>query len=244
MKAIVLTSNSLRHKYFIKKLSENFDVLDIYVQKKRNYYNEAKRSEFVKKHFNMLEKTEKDFFKGEYDFKFNEVDNINDKNIIDKAKRLKPDFIALFGTSILNDEWLNSFDGKIINLHLGLSPFYRGSATLFWPFAYDELECIGATIHIARQRVDSGEIIFRVKPKIEVGDNYYTINYKTIKIGIDSFSEAVKRYLNGEIKPIKHDISNSKLFKKCDFNEEVLKKVLDKYGKNIKHFKKEGKCNF
>ena len=83
MNTIVLTSNSLRHKYFIKKLSEDFDILDIYIQKKRNYYNEIKKSEFVKKHFKMLEKTEKDFFNDEYDFKISEVDNINNKNILD-----------------------------------------------------------------------------------------------------------------------------------------------------------------
>jgi folate-dependent phosphoribosylglycinamide formyltransferase PurN len=240
-KVVILTSDSLRHKYFIKKISEYFDVIDIFSQKKKNYY--TKRTPFIQEHFDKLSKTEKIFFEDDYDnFSIKKVENINDMDLVKEVINKKPDFIALFGTSILKDIWLDNFENKIINLHLGLSPFYRGSGTLFWPFYYDEIECIGATIHLARKKVDSGEILARIKSDIEENDNYYTLNYKTIKKAINVYPKVVNDYLDEKIIPLKQNINNSKVFKKKDFNEEALKKVLEKYGTKIK-YRKEGKCN-
>jgi hypothetical protein len=54
---------------------------------------------------------------------------INDLAVIEWTKKKTPDAILLFGTGILSDEWLDKFESKIINLHLGHSPRYRGSAT-------------------------------------------------------------------------------------------------------------------
>ena len=238
MRAIVLTSNGLRHKYFLKVISENFDLVGAVYEDKGEYYKkQVEKSSVVVEHFKRLGSTEKDFFQDEVQnlsLKNLEIKNlnknqINDENIITWAKDLKPDIIFLFGTGILKDGWLDDFENKIINLHLGLSPFYRGSATLFWPFVNDELECVGTTIHIAAKKVDAGGILHRVKPNIGVDDNYYTINYKTIKSTIDILPKIATKFIQGEIDLIKQDISNSKVYKKSDFNENVLTSVLDKY---------------
>lgn len=245
IKAIVLTSNSLRHKYLLKTINDNFELLGAVYEDKGEYYNKQKlESSLVKEHFNKLSRTEKFFFENEVeDLNFDGIDirnisknDINNEKIVEWARSLNPDIIFLFGTGILKDIWLDSFENKIINLHLGLSPFYRGSATLFWPFVNDELECIGATIHIAAKKVDSGNIISRVKPKIDIEDNYYSINYKTIKESIDQLPKIVYEFLACEIDTIPQNILNSKLYKKIDFNETVLRKVINKYGENIPEF--------
>ena len=255
MKVLVLTSNGLRHKYLLKTISENFDLVGAIYEDKGLYYSKQKEEfELIEKHFEKLSKTEKDFFASDinsFDFENINIKNINKNDInnleiVAWAKELKPDIIFLFGTGILSDAWLDSFDNKIINIHLGLSPFYRGSATLFWPFVNDEIECVGATIHIAAKKVDAGNILKRVKPNINSNDNYYTINYKTIKLAIDSLPKVAQKYLNSEIELIKQNIS-SKVYKKSDFNEEVLFKVLEKYGKKIdmeelKTIKESKKC--
>lgn len=256
MRAIVLTSNGLRHKYFLKVISENFDLVGAVYEDKGEYYKkQVEESAVVEKHFKRLSSTEEEFFQEEVkNLVLNNVEiknvnknQINDENIISWAKDLKPDIVFLFGTGILKDGWLNKFENKIINLHLGLSPFYRGSATLFWPFVNDELECVGATIHIAAKKVDAGDILHRVKPNIEIDDNYYTINYKTIKNTIDVLPKIAIKFTQGDLDLIKQDISNSKVYKKSNFNENVLISILDKYEDRISvdivnKIKKSTKC--
>ena len=36
----------------------------------------------------------------------------------------------------------------MINVHLGLSPYYKGSATNFWPFVNNELQFLGVTFMV------------------------------------------------------------------------------------------------
>ncbi len=242
MRAIVLTSNGLRHKYFLKVIKENFDLVGAIYEDKGEYYTKQKKeSRVVRQHFEKLTLTEKIFFEDKVqNFILNNTqikdigkNEINDAEIIKWAKDLKPDIIFLFGTGILQAGWLDNFENKIINLHLGLSPFYKGAATLFWPFVNNELECVGATIHIAAKKVDAGDILYRIKPTVEIGDNYYTINYKTIKGTIDIFPKIAKNFSKNEIEAIKQDVDIGKVYKKSDFNEKVLTKVVQKYGQII-----------
>jgi methionyl-tRNA formyltransferase len=160
-------------------------------------------------------------------------DKLNSEEVVNFAKSKKPDVIFLFGTGILNQVWLEAFPNKIINLHLGLSPYYRGSATLFWPIYNGQYNCIGVTVHIAAKKVDAGAIIARIKPSLEIGDNYYDINLKAIKKGIDLMPQIVIDYFNGNKDTISQNLKISKLYKKSDFTEEKLNSVLEKLKKGI-----------
>ena len=62
-------------------------------------------------------------------------------------KACTPDVVLVCGTGILREELINLFPGHIINIHLGLSPYYRGAGTNFWPLVNREPEYLGATIH-------------------------------------------------------------------------------------------------
>lgn len=242
MKALILTSTGIRHKLFIDAISSHFQIVGIITEDKGSYYDkQSSESELVKEHFATLAKYEQSLLANHLKEHNNEQNmiyipkgNINQDDIVNEALKLEPDVVLLFGTSILKSNWLRAFPDKIINLHLGLSPYYKGSATLFWPFLYDELECIGATIHIAEEKVDAGRILKRVKPDITAGDNYYTVNYKTIKKAIEVFSQTVLGFLSGDI--VGEEQLTEKVvrvFKKSDFNEEALSTVLGKYKNTI-----------
>ena len=235
---IVITSNNLRHKYFAKKLSEKFNIKVIISEDKGNYYNkQIKDSEFARKHFYKLDIQEKIIFNSinwpDIDIKCIPKNSINSETIRNEVKELNPELIFLFGSSILNEDWIKEFNGRIINLHLGLSPFYKGSATLFWPIANNEVECLGSTIHIAEKTVDSGRILARIKPSLEIGDNLYTLSYKTIKESIDQYPDICMKYNKGTLKPFIQNNINAKIFKKADFNDENLLKALEYIGDGL-----------
>lgn len=235
--AVILTSDSLRHKYFAACASQLFDVKFVITEKKKNYYVEQKlESGLVAKHFGEIKSCEERWFPIAPEnamTKWSYTDNINDHDNIKLALECKADVILLFGTSILDNSWLSEFGKRIVNLHLGLSPFYRGSATLFWPFYYDELGCLGTTIHLAVEKVDAGEIIHRIKPDWVSGYDYYDITMSLIKKSIDIFPQTVMDYLNGQLLPFSQEDVLGKLCRKSDFTEDCLSKVLKNFGRGI-----------
>lgn len=253
IKALVLTSNKPRHRYLIDTIGKNFDLVGLVTEEKNNYYvQQQEESLLVQEHFQKLADYELKYFG---DLGYPEIDTlhldkklINNENVIQWAVSKKPDVIFLFGTGILGEQWLESFDAKIINLHLGLSPYYRGTATLFWPFFNHEIECVGTTIHIAEKKVDAGKIIDRIKPDIEVGDTYYDINMKAIMKSIDLLPKISKKYLEKKISLVDQDLSDSRLYRKKDFNELSLVQALEfiKDGvteKEIKKINKSKSCS-
>ena len=100
------------------------------------------------------------------------------------------------------------------------------------PYYNDEPEFIGTTVHIADQKIDHGPILEITKlEKIEKID-YYQTTLSIIKSSIDNFPIVTKKYLNQQLIPRVQNTNAQKYFyKKSDFNETVLRKVLEKYEK-------------
>jgi methionyl-tRNA formyltransferase len=104
----------------------------------------------------------------------------NDPDEIERMSALQPDMVLVFGTGMLRERVLATFAGRIINIHLGLSPYYRGSGTNFWPLVNREPEYVGTTIHCLDPRLDYGSILAHVRPVIERGDGPHDIGNKAI----------------------------------------------------------------
>ncbi len=240
MRALVLTSSHLRHKFLLKTIALNFDLVGAIIEDKGDYYRQqSKDSALISRHFEKLSRMESAFFESEVsqldlgNINILSIDRglINSEEVINWAHNLNPDIVFLFGTCILKEGWLNRFNNKIINLHLGLSPYYRGSGTLFWPFVDCKVECVGATIHLAAKQVDSGDILARIKPVITEGDTYYTINCKVIRDAILALPQVARKL--GVLPHIKQKTDIGKVYLKSDFNEGVLSQVLVYYGNGI-----------
>ena len=217
-------------------MSQSFEVTNLISEPKHDYFvTQQSASELVRTHFSNLRKFESQYFADFTDWptassRMIPKREINNIEHIDWVKASAPDCVLLFGTGILSDEWVNAFPNRIINLHLGSSPRYRGSATLFWPFVNREIDYVAATIHLAVQKVDAGPILDWVKPQIAPSDHYYDITNKTIKSAIGVLPQIVSDYLRGELEPVEQDLTQQAfLYKRRDFSAEVLKQVLDRY---------------
>ncbi len=231
MRALILTSNSPRHEYLCRSISNHFKLVGVISEKKGDYYGKQRdSSELIQTHFDNLLRYETNTFSSYSDSLFERIEversNINNHELVLWAENKDPDIVILFGTGILNDLWLSKFKDKIINIHLGYSPYYKGSATLFWPFVYNELDKIGVTIHLAVKEVDAGAILDTVTREIEDGENYYDITTKLIKKALDLVPHIALKYLNAEIEGKSQTGMTGRTFRKKDFNESVLRKAL------------------
>jgi methionyl-tRNA formyltransferase len=238
MRAAVLTSTAPRHMFFLETMARAFPVVLALHQPKKNYYEIVREeSESIRAHFAQLTEAEKAEFEPKLgrapvrDMQI--VDEINNETLVEQVRSAGAEVVLLFGTVILKDMWLRAFPDRIVNLHLGLSPFYRGAATLFWPFVNGQLECVGATVHLATERVDAGAILRRVKADPRVGDSYYTLTTRLIRRSIEAMPEIVSGYLAGAIRPLAQDFGQTRAYRMRDFNETVLAQALTFVGAGL-----------
>jgi len=233
MKIVILTSNGLRHKFFANSLSSKSDDTLIISESKSTNSENLKLNDTnpIDEHFKLRNKTEEFFFPNNPSFIKESLSipykDLNREDIFQKIKEFKPDIIFIYGSSIIKEPLL-SFTTTIptFNLHLGISPYYRGSGTNFWPFVNEELEYVGSTILHINSGIDTGKIICHTRPKIEFGDDVHSIGCKIIQSSVQSLLEIMKMIDKG-IKPVstsQWSVDNEKYYKTSDFNEEILLK--------------------
>lgn len=234
-KVAIFTGDSFRHKYFAYSLSEKLNVKLIVFEKKVNLPEilslDVEESIIVNEHFMLRDESEQKYFAG-FDEKISELKNseiieienntINSDNIINKLKTNGIEYILLFGCSIIKSDIINLFRNKIINLHLGLSPYYRGSGTNFWPLVDNLPECVGATIHITDLKIDAGGILHQVRPDISENDDNNDLGNKTIINAVNAIPDILKKFDKNELNPSIQNLKEGKLFKRKDFNGDSI----------------------
>ena len=234
---VIMTGNKLRHKYFVRELQKEFNVLGVLHEKHKPLpvSDGLGDDDAIKKHSTNRDAKEDQYF-GEYsDFKIvnNNILEVesgmaNSKEAVDWVKSFNPDYLILFGTGIIREPLLDEFNNKTINMHLGLSPYYRGAATNFWPFVLREPECVGVTIHLAILKVDAGPILGQVRPEIKLGDNSHDIGCRAIIAGTELMKRCITKYDKDDI-TLSEQKGGGKLFKINDFNGDAVRKMLENF---------------
>ncbi len=109
-----------------------------------------------------------------------ESSELNSNKVIEALKKAQPDIVLVYGTGLLKKELLSLMPYNTINLHAGLSPIYKGAATLYWPIYFVEPQSVGFTFHLIDEKIDHGLIIHQNRPKIERDDQLHDVGCKTI----------------------------------------------------------------
>lgn len=142
---------------------------------------------------------------------------LNSVDTVKFVKKFNPDLVLIFGTGMIREPLMSALPKDTINLHLGLSPRYRGAATLFWPFYNLEPQFAGVTFHYIVHTPDGGDIIHQVTPRLERADGIHDVACKAvIQASVDAVAilrhypdwetfsqkpEAGKNYLASDFKP-------------------------------------------
>ena len=247
MKIIILTGSELRHDYFrMKVASDNkIEVLKSYCESKTgnlaSLVEISNDNKFRLEHLNKRNLSEHKFF---YEFCKNNIDEsspvfiekgeINLESNTEEIIDLKPDLIISYGCSIIKSRLLEVFDNRFINVHLGLSPYYRGSGTNYWPLVNKEPEFVGTTFMYIDSGIDTGKIIHQIRADIEINDTVHSIGNRLIMKSADEMIKLINVFKNLEIKdPIPFNLKNEKYYRKKDFTEESLQKLKSNLDKGM-----------
>ncbi len=209
-----------------------------------------------KLHFFKREISEKKFFKVDQKI----LRKIKNKTYISSSKELnsnkiekifirnKYDLCIISGIPIIKKRLFSKLPKFVVNLHLGLIPYYKGSITGFWPMYDLKPTMLGTTFHFIGKKVDTGEIIHQNIPKLAKTDGIHDVASKAILAAVNDvglvIDEVKKRIkLNKNINVDKSLEKRGKLYKSKDWNPKMLKKIYLKYKDKIPKLYLDGKIN-
>jgi phosphoribosylglycinamide formyltransferase-1 len=244
---VILTGSELRHVFFRKfvALSERIDVSNAYCEGEERSLRamlekEEEATDLRARHLSARERAEEDFFR-----LF--VENVQDcsnpiflpKGAINKPEHTqaiidsKPDLLVAYGCSLIREPLLSAFKGRFLNVHLGLSPYYRGSGTNYWPLVNEEPEYVGATFMYIDAGIDTGEIIHQIRARYSWGDTPSQIGnrlivdmshvYKKIIINFDKLQK-----MSQLPKPV-----TEKIYKQKDYTEDSVATLYRNFGNGL-----------
>ncbi len=118
-----------------------------------------------------------------------------DQAIIQHINTINPELVVLAGfMRILSTDFINTFVGKILNIHPALLPKYKGLNTHQRAIDAGE-KFAGATVHFVTNELDSGEIILQQSVPIQSIDTAESLAKKVLAQEHLLYPKAIKKAL-------------------------------------------------
>ena len=172
MKITLFTANQARHNYLINLLSSVATEINV-VQESRTIFpgivpGHYPATDTIKEYFSKVINAQKELFGNSYisGTKNNlnllplESGDLTRCSIEYLSDFLKSDVYLVFGASYIKGELIDFLiNHKALNIHMGVSPYYRGTDCNFWALFDDNPHLVGATIHMLSKGLDSDQIL-------------------------------------------------------------------------------------
>jgi len=178
MKITVFTSNQPRHLALLSALSglgeEIYAIQECSTVRPGEVADFFRKSDVMRDYFRRVIAAEKEVF-GPGTFCPRQVRQrairMGDLNLLefsDLGPSLEADIFVVFGSSYIKRKLADFLvEHGAYNIHMGVSPYYRGSSTNFWALYDRRPGYVGATIHLLTSGLDSGPILFHALPPTE-----------------------------------------------------------------------------
>ena len=240
MKVTVFSSNQPRHLNLVKELSkivENVyfisEVNTVFPGKINDFF---KKTDVMQKYFYNVMNSEVKIFKNINFLPLNVrtlLIKSGDLNMLPKhilVDSLDSDLYIIFGSSFIKG-WLVDYliEKRAINIHIGLSPYYRGSSCNFWAMYDQKPEYVGATIHRLSKGLDSGDMFFHCLPNMKNMKNPFDFTMQSVKVAHSAIIEKIKTNEIFSMKSIKQNgIKEIRYTKNKEFTDDVAEEFMNR----------------
>ena len=239
MKITVFTSNQPRHCSFIHDLSSIADevyaiqeCMTLFPGKVADFY---KKSEIMQTYFSNVIAAEKEVF-GDIRFSNKNVrtlplksDDLNMLSLESLKPALSSDVYVVFGASFIKGALIDFLvERKALNIHMGMSPYYRGASCNFWAMYDNNVNLVGATIHRLSKGLDSGAMLFHALPKPEAVDPF-VLGMKSVRAAHKGLIENIRNRKVFEYEPVIQDKTQEiRYTRNAQFTDEIAQEYLDR----------------
>lgn len=139
------------------------------------------------------------------------------------------DAFILFGCSYIKGDLADALIARnAVNIHMGISPFFRGNSCNFWALYDDYPEYVGATVHRLDKGLDSGPILFYAFPDVTADDPFvYTMS--AVKAVFDRILFELKSGEFNSLKGVPQDKTKQIRYSRSrDFTDEVAREFMQR----------------
>ncbi|HWO06974.1 MAG TPA: methionyl-tRNA formyltransferase [Candidatus Paceibacterota bacterium] len=202
MRILLFSGSHSRHYFLLQGIVENFEVCGVVHMEREQLIPEPPlgipeidRTNFIR-HFKERHEAElkyfgdvraQDVFSG-IPIHYCNLPTFNTEETCNFVRAQKPDLVFIFGAGLIKEPLMSVLPYDKVNVHLGFSPWYRGSATFFWPFYNMEPHWTATTFHQIVPEIDGGPVIHHTRTEFREGDGIHDIGARTV---VDSRNDAI-----------------------------------------------------
>ncbi|MFJ7735964.1 formyltransferase family protein [Lysinibacillus sp. NPDC097287] len=244
MKLLLLTGSHPRHLYLVNKMAELGIVAAHIIEIRGSFVptppiglEDIDRENFIR-HFSDRDEAEHSHFAGNEHINVEiptlkvSMQNLNSPETMEWVATQQFDLAISYGVHKLSNELLSVMPEHSWNIHGGLSPWYKGNTTLFWPFFMLRPNWAGMTIHRLTERLDAGGIVHHSVPELAYGDGLHDVACKAVTQVTEDLSKIISELSLEEIKYVTQK-GNGKIWVGVDWLPQHLRFVYNTYNNDI-----------
>ncbi len=240
-----MTGDSLRHRYVADVLYKNGSLAALVVEKREPFIPdppgslEPRLKELFVRHFKSRAESEQRFFgetaKMEHKVPtlFVAKEELNGPKVGQFLKAQRADLAMTYGVHVLSGPTLALLPRHRWNIHGGLSPWYRGCITLFWPSYLLEPQMTGMTVHELTERIDGGPIVHQCAAPLVRNDGLHDLGCRAVKQIADELPGLLALAESRRLKPSVVQKTAGKLWTEADWRPAHLRLIYDVFGDRI-----------
>ena len=256
MKILMIAGSHPRHLYVVRKVAATGHLVGVVFMMREKLNCDVPEDiepdlvQLYRHHFDLRAEMEDKYF-GEVDEEFIRSINhifvdpteLNGRIVGDFIQKSGAEMLISYGPNLIRNNILELVDGNALNLHGGLSPYYKGAATMFWPFYFLEPNYVGTTLHYITSKIDAGRIVHQTVPELCKGDGMHEVACKAIVKAAEELSKIVINMGDGIIYEGVEQKKTGKLFLNKDWRSEHLRLIYETYKDRIVDLYLDGKIN-
>lgn len=239
MKVTVFTSNQPRHIALIESLvtvaDEVFAVQEcntVFPGQVADFY---RKSDVMQRYMDRVMRAEGEVF-GRPRFAPRGVrslalrmGDLNRVPMADLDDALRSDAYVVFGASYIKGPLIEFLVARrAINIHMGISPHYRGSSCNFWAMYDGRPDYVGATVHLLSAGLDSGAMLCHAVPRVDAVDGF-VLGMRAVKAAHDALVTHLASGALAAMAPVPQDKTQEMRYSRySDFTDEVAAEYLDR----------------
>jgi folate-dependent phosphoribosylglycinamide formyltransferase PurN len=127
------------------------------------------------------------------------VTSVNSETTIALLKAINPDLVIVNGTRIISKKVLSSINSKFVNIHVGITPKYRGVHGTYWALVNNDVENSGVTVHFVDEGIDTGNIINQAIVVPSKKDNFSTYPLLQLSEGLKILNKSIQDFFDDKI---------------------------------------------
>jgi Formyl transferase len=239
MKITVFTSNQPRHMALIERLAGMAESV-FAVQECNTVFpglvaDFFRKSEVMQRYFGRVIAAERQVF-GSPRFapagvrtlalKMGDLNKLDPR---DFGPALESDVFVVFGSSFIKGPLCQRLiAGNAYNIHMGMSPWYRGSSCNFWAMYDGRPDMVGATLHQLTTGLDDGPMYCHARPPAGNHDPF-VYGMLAVKAAHDALIEGLSSGRLARATPTPQDRSlQIRYTRNADFTDEVAAEYLER----------------